>query len=232
MPFWVWTTEDPNRRRLFADVNNGSIELSNRHGWSASLGQGNFVESFQELNQLDSGVFIRPRALTTTMFSRLFASDLFQHGIGGAKYDQLNDEIIRQFFEVDPPRFMTMTATMKLPFEFESVSADRVTDLEVQLRKLRFHPELESEDGDFVKKKRWLVANPPESGSRKAWHDEITSINDNLFQQLDSKRRQLELEIKDVKAMLPTSKLLGSREFSFALFPEELLRELTTLAVS
>ena len=44
------------------------------------------------------GIRLRPRALTTTMYLRLAMGDLFLHGIGGAKYDQLTDRIIEHFF--------------------------------------------------------------------------------------------------------------------------------------
>ena len=37
---------------------------------------------------------LRTRALTTTMFARYLLGDLFVHGIGGAKYDELGDEIV------------------------------------------------------------------------------------------------------------------------------------------
>ena len=40
---------------------------------------------------------LRTRALTTTMFSRFLLGDLFIHGIGGAKYDELGDEIARRY---------------------------------------------------------------------------------------------------------------------------------------
>ena len=35
------------------------------------------------------GIKLRSRALTTTMFVRLFLADAFLHGIGGAKYDEV-----------------------------------------------------------------------------------------------------------------------------------------------
>ena len=37
------------------------------------------------------GVKIRSRALITTLWARLVLGDLFLHGIGGAKYDQVTD---------------------------------------------------------------------------------------------------------------------------------------------
>ena len=44
------------------------------------------------------GFKIRTRALTTTMFARLFLADLFIHGIGGGIYDELTDRIIERYY--------------------------------------------------------------------------------------------------------------------------------------
>jgi len=230
IPFWIWTTASPNRRRLFSNRKAEVIELTDRAGWSVTLNQNGFADSLQELNQLDTDVFIRPRALATTMFSRLFASDLFLHGIGGAKYDQLNDEVMKAFFEIQPPAFMTMSATMKLPFEFDDVSKQNVTQLEAQLRQLRYHPEFHVADGEAANRKGNLIENPPMSGSRKAWRDEIAALNEKLFESLTVQRQKLETEITEATSSLPTSKILGSREFSFALFPKSLIAQLQAMS--
>ena len=55
----------------------------------------------ERLRELPAGsIRLRTRALTTTMFSRFLLGDLFIHGIGGAKYDELGDEIARRFFGI------------------------------------------------------------------------------------------------------------------------------------
>ncbi len=65
------------------------------------------VEALRDLP--GRGIRLRTRALTTTMFARLFLGDLFVHGIGGAKYDELGDEIVRGFFRLEPPAFLTLS---------------------------------------------------------------------------------------------------------------------------
>ena len=55
------------------------------------------------------------------MYARLVLSDLFLHGIGGAKYDQLTDLIIARFFGLQPPGFVTLSATVLL---FEDRTAE------------------------------------------------------------------------------------------------------------
>ena len=64
----------------------------------------NSSENISRLRALISkGIKIRPKAIVNTMYSRMFLSDLFIHGIGGATYDFITDEIIRGFFGVGPP---------------------------------------------------------------------------------------------------------------------------------
>jgi hypothetical protein len=66
---------------------------------------------------------LSPRALTLTMFLRLFMVDQFVHGIGGGQYDQVTDRIIASHFRLAPPRFAVATGTMYLP---EAVGRSRV----------------------------------------------------------------------------------------------------------
>lgn len=58
---------------------------------------------------------ISPRALTLTMFLRLFVADHFVHGIGGGRYDQVLDKLVASHFGIEPPRFAVATATLLFP---------------------------------------------------------------------------------------------------------------------
>ena len=49
------------------------------------------------------------------MYIRLLIADNFVHGIGGGRYDQVSDDIIRNYFKLDPPAFSVTTATMFFP---------------------------------------------------------------------------------------------------------------------
>lgn len=232
LPFWFWSAENPQRRRLFVKSSQREVELSDRAGWSVKLSQRDLAAGLLELNRLGSKECIRPRALMTTMFSRLFVSDLFIHGIGGSKYDELGDQITRRFFGVSPPQWMTVSATMKLPgegFDWPKVSRESIGDLELRLREMRFHPEREFPDDDRAKKKRALVANPPVV-HRKVWHQAIETINSELYAELEAETKAIEQALTEAREALPMAELLNSREFSFALFPSSLIDELKRLA--
>jgi len=60
-------------------------------------------------------VRLSPRALTLTMFLRMFVADQFVHGIGGAQYDQVTDRLMLRHFQLSPPSFSVTTATLYFP---------------------------------------------------------------------------------------------------------------------
>ena len=86
------------------------------------------------------GVRLRTRALTTTMFARLLLGDLFLHGIGGAKYDELGDEMVRGFFGVEPPGFLTLSMTSGWA-SADPASPERLAAVDRLLRDLTFNPD-------------------------------------------------------------------------------------------
>ena len=64
-------------------------------------------------------LMISPRALTLTMYLRVFLSDLFIHGIGGGRYDQVTDQVIQKQLNIPAPEFAVTTATMYFPAALE-----------------------------------------------------------------------------------------------------------------
>jgi hypothetical protein len=58
---------------------------------------------------------LAPRALVLTLFARLLIADVFVHGIGGGRYDQVTDLLIASHFGIAPPSFAVATATLYWP---------------------------------------------------------------------------------------------------------------------
>jgi hypothetical protein len=58
---------------------------------------------------------LSPRALTLTLFMRLLIVDQFVHGVGGARYDQVTDQVIQRFIGIAPPSFSVTTTTLYFP---------------------------------------------------------------------------------------------------------------------
>jgi hypothetical protein len=183
----------------------------------------------QLANQISPNFKLRPRALLTTMYSRMILSDLFIHGIGGAKYDQLGDTIIRSYFMVTPPKFMVISATVKLPECPPTADVSRIPELKRMLRDTRFQPERFAKeaglDNTLMKRKERLLRHRPPRGSRKQWHDELTSINETLSHSLEDKRAEIRLQLATQQKQSASAAILASREHPFCLFPLEYLQD-------
>ena len=88
-----------------------------------------------------AGFKIRPRALTMTMFFRLFCCDLFIHGMGGARYEPANDAIIREFFAAEPPVYVTASATLFVKPKAPAPSAQGLVEMRQRIRRMKMTPE-------------------------------------------------------------------------------------------
>jgi hypothetical protein len=82
---------------------------------------------------------IRPRALTLTIWARLMLADLFIHGIGGAKYDRVTDDILANYYGLEPPHRACVSATLHLDLPVEAVSEQEHRAARHRLRDLQFN---------------------------------------------------------------------------------------------
>lgn len=225
-PFWVWSEESPQRKSLWLR-RAADWKLSDRNSWSASDAR---LTSLMERIAEETSVKIRPRALMTTMFARTVLADRFIHGIGGAKYDQLNDAMMSEFLGIEPPPFLTLTATSPLVERPIAARREEIQQCRRQLRELTFNPqrsaELRGHGGGLANEAAALVAEKadllqaPSSASR---HRRLKQINASLQPFVAESRERLEQELETLRRQLRDDVVLGSRETSFALFDEEKL---------
>ncbi len=223
-PFWIWRADAPSRRPLFVKYAAGSWRLADGADWE-SVPARSLVDLLIDFR--DAGVSLRPRALITTMYSRLVLGELFLHGIGGAKYDQLTDEIIQRLFGVSAPSFLVVTATHRLPIEMPLVDKRDITQVEVNLRELVYHPERAADASDprvakLVADKRKLIESIPPPGHRRQWQRQIEAVNQELQALVEANRQLLLTERQNLQRELARQRIIGSREFSFCLFPDQL----------
>jgi hypothetical protein len=229
-PFWMWTKESPRRQPVFARQKAETIELTNRRGETISLTLSADSDADLAAEQLAAaaarGIKLRTRALATTLFARLVLSDLFLHGIGGAKYDQVTDDIARRFFGFSLPEFATASATLRLPIDRPAATIDSIRDIRRQLRELTYHPEQyldhngSAAEPAIREKARWLaVAKSPANATER--HAAIARSNFILQPFVAPQREALELERNEIERRLAVDSILNSREYSFCLFPRE-----------
>jgi len=254
-PFWVWRDDAPHRRRVFSRQSGGETILADDAGQVfAALPLSPTTDAccaVEVLRTLPSqGVRLRSRALTTTVFARLFLADIFVHGIGGAKYDEMTDRIVARFFGLDAPSYATVSASLYLPFAppFDATAEDE-RRLVTLLRDLRLNPQrhlthgFDAETDRLLDEKAALVAEQdavwskadltrrerrersPENARRFRRLQQVTS---RLAVVAEGQRRRVEAELADVRRRRRANRTLTSREFSFVLYPEDKLRPFLT----
>ncbi len=172
----------------------------------------------------------------TTLWARLLLGDLFVHGIGGAKYDQVTDVLIERFFGLSPPGFMVLSATLLLPVDRPQVTPERSRHIRQQLRELEYHPEqyidgscrsrfapADGPSGLIAAKNRW-VRTPQTPQNARARCRGIRQINEALQPWVAARRERLQRELAETLGALRTKQILGWREYGFCLYPESTLR--------
>lgn len=243
LPWWIWSRDDRRRRRVFANTHTpGTLALSDMETLRVELpispdtSPSKWVDALSRMEE--HSLRLRPRALVTTMVARLLVADVFVHGIGGAAYDQLTDDIVRRLTGCDPPRHAVVSGTLRLPVEGlfpEMATSDPAAELaEVhrQLRDLEFHPErhllpraaLPEEARELIgQKQRWIETHPTATLARRRCR-EIRAANERLQFYAQDIRRDLLARVGPLAAGLRARKVLKSREHPWCFFPEKTLK--------
>ncbi|WP_168566384.1 hypothetical protein [Crateriforma spongiae] len=239
-PLWIYGNDLPVRRAVWVRRQGDRLEISDRAGVAFDVDMSNLDQAADQLrSQCNDDVKLRPRALLTTMFARLVLSDLFLHGIGGGKYDQLGDMVAAEFFALTPPQFMVLSATIRLPIAEEQASAgvdgeavrpqdsseDSIAFLQRQLRQTVYQPERFAGQADLspelLHRKASLLESIPPRGQKLDWHRQVTDVNQRLSDELAGVRHDLNRRIADAKRIQANQSILRSREHSLALHPVE-----------
>src|SRR3990167_4469758 len=236
LPFWVWKAE--GQRAKCYMVNEGEdIKITDGVDILVILKKSEgAMENLSRLKVLmEAGIKIRPRAITTTMFSRLFFSDVFIHGIGGAKYDTITDEIIKEFFGIDPPGFVTISATLYLPLDTYDSDARELYDLQRSIDDMRYNPERYAsketqKEPEFINRvrekqrllKMMTVGNADE---KRQYFRRIKELNKLMLSQVHTELQKKQREINAIREKLAYNEVVRFREFPICLYPTKILKD-------
>jgi len=189
---------------------------------------------------------IRPKALLLTLFNRLFVSDLFIHGLGGAKYDLVTDEIIREFFKVEPPHFLVVSCTLHLNFKSSPGRSDsKISALRKKIRDLGFNPERYIDELSLTKKEEIQMGKLAEkktelikkikgvlaSAEKQKISEEIKAINNFMEEKVEPLRYELSKKLEDEEEKMKHSKVYAFREFPYCFFSAKELRNLLNFRI-
>jgi len=234
-PFWIWNDAAPRRRKLFVRRMGLELQVSDRQGFERTLpleanrSAQRAVETLAEWER--EGVKIRTRALTTTLFSRLLLADAFIHGIGGAKYDELTDMLIKRFYAMPVPGIIVVSATLLLPIDRERVTHEEARRVDRELRELTYHPEqflpkdaeIDAKLEKLIAEKRRWIDTPKTEENAAQRHHAILHANEALQPLVATQRERLKHVRDEMKRRLRAEDILASREFAFCLFPKKML---------
>lgn len=241
-PFWIWNRGDAQRGRLFVRQSGNEFELRNedqvvtRFAVNESGTLTDAVRALREFSQ--RGIRLRTRALTTTLFARVFLADLFVHGIGGAKYDEMTNQLCHRLFGLAAPEFLTVSATLYLPLG----GTHRVTDTELRslnqrIRDLNYNPDRhlgsDAEIAPIAHQKSQILAEAKafratthtRARLSPTQHRMLEDIRSSLRKHAEPIRQKYDASRRDLQNRLAANSLLKNREFAFALYPEQQVRE-------
>jgi hypothetical protein len=231
-PFWAWRRGQDRRQRLFVRPDAGTIAL--RVGpkiWPALPGtQTNSqvrLESWQALQA--NGYKIRPRALSNTLFARMFLADLFVHGIGGGTYDALTDAVMRRVYGLKPPGFLVLSATLLLPFPRYPCTAEEDRHLTHALRDLAWNPQrhLPKHPGEEIRmlaQEKNLLIDQTGGDGRQRYH-RLRELTGRLRALLAAQEETLMQQVSLCHQQVEANQILGRRDYAFCFYPEGLLHD-------
>ncbi len=242
IPFWIWK-EGGERRKIFILKEEERNYLYNDSYGKIFLIEKDGLKSLFSLKTIlkERGLKIRPKALLLTLYNRLFISDLFIHGLGGAKYDLVTDEIIREFFKVEPPHFLVVSCTLYLNFKSSSGTSDsKISALKKKIRDLGFNPERYVSELSLTKKDeiqmRKLAEKKTElikkikgvltSAEKRNISEEIKAINNFMVEKVRPLKYELGKKLEDGEEKMKQSKVYTFREFPYCFFSAKTLRNL------
>ncbi len=232
-PLWGWRPGAARRGRVFARLRPDRIELRVGNDPWPALPLGDTVTAWRDLE--GQGLKVRSRALTTTLFARLLLGDLFIHGIGGGKYDELTDELIRGFYGVEAPAFVVLSATRLLPLPAPRASPEECRRLAHDLRDVHYNPQRHlgvEADGrlrDLAGEKEALARRrPADKGRRREWFTALRELTARLREPLRGREQRLRAELAECERRLEATAVLRRRDYAFPLYPEAALRPFCT----
>ena len=241
-PFWIWR-EGGQRRKIFILREEEGNYLYNDSYGKIFLIEKDGLKSLFSLKAFlkEKKLKIRPKALLLTLYNRLFISDLFIHGLGGAKYDLVTDEIIREFFKVEPPRFLVVSCTLYLNFKPSPGRSDsKISALKKKIRDLEFNPERYVDELSLIKKEEIQIRELAEKKTelikkikktlspieKRKISKEIKDINNLVREKTKPLKCELSKKLVEEEEKMKQSKVYTFREFPYCFFSAKTLKNL------
>lgn len=180
---------------------------------------------------------LRPRALTLTIWARLLLADLFIHGIGGAKYDRITDRIMGDFFQLTPPPFACVSATLHLDLPRSDGSRESVQALRQEMRDWTWNPQRQvaptpelaailRRRENLVKLSTSLREGRGSGAERRRAYESIRQCNRAILEHKPDPVPAIQRRLDEALSGLDQDRIATGREYFFALYDRPALERL------
>lgn len=161
---------------------------------------------------------ILPKAVTLTMFMRLFITDFFIHGKGGGRYEEVSEHIIKEFFKIEAAPYEVASATMNLnKTKWFSVPDIDEKELELKLRDSVYSPEkfLDHSHPLVLQKKELQSKFKNPDSDKKELHKQISALNEAMANLILPEKEKLEVTRSQLPIIQHTNQVFQSRTLPF-----------------
>lgn len=240
VPLWVVRRGTP-RRRLYAEIDGERVRLladDQPIGEAARRELADATTHGAPWPVERDGWGLRPRALTLSAFLRLFAADLFIHGIGGAKYDEVTEEFVAAHAGLTPAPIGCVSATLRLPLPHSALGPADIAHARHASRDLRYNPqrhlarvpdELRREREELVRRSDELRAQrPADHLTRALVFRELRRVNERMLATDPWRAAQYDQRVAALESQWALDRIALDREYFYALHPLDSLRTLVS----
>jgi len=251
LPFWIFRANQP-RLPLFSESLDDSIAVYEGESPLARISfrrQADFEGDGTALrNALESGGrHIRPRAAALTLFVRVLLADTFIHGLGGRRYEAINETLIGEYYGIRPPAWAVASANLYFPFGNPRPQPEQIQEgidsLQRTLGDLTSHPErylneledpevaegLIEEKNRLIETDRRLRLDRAPSPERRETFQRLRQINEEIAAAFSPFCARVRGRMETEQRRLSSARVAHHREFFFGLFPRETLWDLKNL---
>jgi hypothetical protein len=232
-PFWAWRAGRGRRGRLMARLTPETVDLRVGDEFWPRLPRepGAMVNAFLDLGR--QGLKVRSRALTNTLYARLFLCDLFVHGIGGGKYDEVTDAIMRRYYAVEPPAYLVLSATLLLPLPHYPARPADCRRLGREARDLFYNPQRHLDDrgmsipavAALLAEKQGLIREKPaDRRGRRERFRRLREVTESLRAAVVGGLSEARRGLAGCEAGVRANEVLRRRDYPFCLYPGAALR--------
>jgi hypothetical protein len=182
---------------------------------------------------------LSPRALTLTALLRLFACDLFIHGLGGGAtpqpgergngYDRICEKWIADWLKLPMARAIVVTATVTLEIDRgQAVTSEQAREAAQLARKAQHDPALLG-DAEFSTRKRELLEAMNATKDKRAKGEifaQIQSLTEQSRARNGDKLAQLRARADELERLASEHPIATDRTYAWPLHSQADLREL------